>query len=70
MNDFTPVGTLKDGVDRIQNAIDFLESEDIKRALIRCGKCSYGSLVTDLIHAKCAVAAVATIMEREVKVKA
>ena len=67
MNDFSDVGMLKDGVDRIQTAIDFLESEDIKRALIRCCKHSYGSLVTDLIHAKCAVAAVATVMEREVE---
>lgn len=70
MNDFGAVGILKDGVDRIQNAIDFLEFEDIKSALIRCGKCSYGSLVTDLIHAKCAVAAVATVMEREAEEEA
>lgn len=70
MNDFSDVGMLKDGVDRIQTAIDFLESEDIKRALIRCGKCSYGALVTDLIHAKCAVVAVATVMEREKEEKA
>lgn len=70
MNDFSDVGMLKDGVDRIQTAIDFLESEDIKRALIRCGKCSYGALVTDLIHAKCAVAAVTTVMEREKEEKA
>ena len=70
MNDFSDVGMLKDGVDRIQTAIDFLESEDIKRALIRCGKCGYGALVTDLIHAKGAVAAVATVMEREKEEKA
>ena len=70
MNDLSDVGMVKDGVDRIQTAIDFLESEDIKRALIRCGKCGYGALVTDLIHAKCAVAAVATVMEREKEEKA
>lgn len=65
MSDFTSTGILEDAVERIQTAIDFLESEDIKRTLIRRDKCSYGSLVTDLIHVKCSVRAVAAFMKRQ-----
>ncbi|WP_294624662.1 hypothetical protein [uncultured Bilophila sp.] len=67
MNDFTPVGILKDGVDRIQEALDHLESPVIKAALLKRDRDKYARLVCSLIDVKCAVAAVATVMEREMK---
>lgn len=67
MNDFTPVGTLKDGVGRIQEALEHLESPVIKAALLRRDRDEYARLICSLIDAKCAVAAVATVMEREIK---
>lgn len=70
MNDFTPVGHLKDGVDRIQEALDHLESPGIKVALLRRDRDKYACLVCSLIDAKCAVAAVATVMEREAEEEA
>ena len=70
MSDFTPVEMLKNGTDQLQTAIDFLESESIRKALIRCNKDGYGSLDVGLIDVKCTVAAVATVMEREMEKKA
>ena len=67
MNDFTPVGILKDGVDRIQEALDHLESPVIKAALLKRDRDKSARLVCSLIDVKCAVAAVATVMEREMK---